>query len=89
MAKRFVLEAEWSGYRSSQRKVVHREVLSHRRDKFEAIKSLRFTDGTLLEVFVRDAKPRERVTPILGYRSLLHDAATKGASGHGIDVMSV
>lgn len=87
MGKRFVLEAEWSGYRSGQRRVCHREVLTRQRERFEAISSIRFTDGTYLDVFVRDVKPRERVQPIKGHTEVLHGAAAKGLSGYGIDVL--
>ena len=88
-ARRFVLEAEWSGYVSRQQHVVHREAFAARpklRKAFEAIQSIRFTDGTLLFVRVRDAKPREKVATKLGYRSVLHGAAARGLTGFGIDV---
>jgi hypothetical protein len=81
MGKRFIVEGEWSGYRSAQRRVVHREVLTHGREGFEQISALVFTDGTTLDVTVRDAKPRERVTQILGYRDALHGAKNKGLKG--------
>jgi hypothetical protein len=84
--KRFVLEATWSGYTSSQRRVCHREVLTHGRERFEAISSIRFTDGTYLYVSVRDALPRERIVPLMGYKTVLHGAAYKGLKGSGIPV---
>jgi len=87
MSNRFVLEAEWSGYHSGQRRVCHREVLTRQREAFEAIKSVRFTDGTYLEVSVRDAEPNERVQEIKSYTEVLHGAAAKGLTGHAIDVM--
>lgn len=87
MAKRFVVEAVWQGYRSGQERVVHREVLTRNRDKYEAIKSVRFTDNTVMYIEVRDAKPRERVKQIKGYTEVIHGAAYKGLSGYGINVL--
>jgi hypothetical protein len=87
MSKRFVLEAEWSGYTSSQRHVVHREVLTRDRERYAAINAVRFTDGTCMYVTVRDAKPREQVIPKLGYSEVLHGAARKGLTG-SVDVLA-
>lgn len=83
--KRFVLEATWRGYDGRPR-VVHREALTVFRDRYAAIQSIVFTDGTLMYVTVRDATPRERLTEIHGYTAVLHGAALKGLSGWGIDV---
>lgn len=88
MGKRFVLEATWSGYRPGQRKVVHRESLTSQRDRFERIVGILFTDGTHLEVSVRDPKPRERVDQILGYKAILHKAAAKNLEGF-LDVTEI
>jgi hypothetical protein len=69
--KRFVLEGEWSGYHSGQQRVVHREVTtSEARLK---ITGIRYTDGTCLYLTARPCKPRERVKPMLSYKSLLDD----------------
>lgn len=73
MAKRFVIEGEWSGYRSSQQRIVHREARTlnkKQQARWAEIRGLRYTDGTHLYVSVREAKPRERIEPMLGYRSL-------------------
>lgn len=80
-ARRFVVEGEWSGYTSGQRRIVHREVLSHSREKYEAISSIVYTDGTCLVLRVRDAKPREKVEQIRGYTSLIRDVITSGLTG--------
>lgn len=79
-AVRFIIEGEWSGYQSSQQRVVHRTVhvaaLSKRlrawADKTHAI---RYTDGTALFISVRDCKPRERVAENHGYTSLIADCS--------------
>lgn len=75
--KRFVIEGEWSGYRSSQQRVVHRQVYPGGRNKLrewaEKTHGIRYTDGTMLYLTVRDCKPRERVKEIRGYTSLIED----------------
>ena len=74
---RFVIEGEWSGYRSSQQRVVHRTV--HKgswkklREWAEQTYAIRYTDGTALCLTVRDCKPRERVQEIHGYDRLIKD----------------
>lgn len=82
--KRYVIEGEWDGYSSSQRRVVHREVLTGSPkyiEKFKALKTFRYTDGTHLSITVREAKPREKVQEILGYKTMIHDAVAWGYSG--------
>jgi hypothetical protein len=78
-SRRFVIEGEWSGYRSSQRQVAHRMVYSAARKKLRAWAeknhAIRYTDGTCLYITVRDCKPRERVQEIRGYESLIEDCA--------------
>lgn len=81
MSGRFVLEGTWSGYTSSQSRAVHREVVSAKRaERLAKLHSIRYTDGTLLLIDVRPAKPRERVEPIRGYTSLIRDAEASGQS---------
>lgn len=87
MSKRFVIEATWSGYRSGQEHVCHREVLTRNRERYEAIHAICFTDGTYMSISVRDAKPRERVVEKLGYSKVIHGAAGKGLTG-SVPVMS-
>lgn len=56
MSERWVVEGVWTGYVSSQMRVVHRDVVS--RKTAEAIRELRlirFTDGTALQLDVRRA----------------------------------
>lgn len=80
-SKRFVVEGTWSGYRISQRKVVHRAVLRPWQAKrVENLHTIEFTDHTYLYVAVRPALPREKVTSILGYSELIDEA---GATGKG------
>jgi hypothetical protein len=67
---RYVLEGTWSGYHSVQRRVVHREVI---RKPIE-LSCIQYTDGTTLQIYVREARPRERVQEINGYGSLIRQA---------------
>lgn len=82
--KRFVIEGEWSGYRSSQQRVVHRTVHagSYRQLRAWADKThaIYYTDGTALYLSVRDVEPRERVKEIHGYDSLIRDCANAGVT---------
>ena len=77
--KRYIIEGTWSGYTSSQERVVHRTV---HRASFKKLRAwvknagaIYYTDGTTLLLSVRDAKPRERVKEIKGYVSLIADCA--------------
>jgi hypothetical protein len=81
MSERWVVEGEWSGYTSSQQRVVHRAVVSAK--TAQAIKdlgSIRFTDGTRLDLSVRRCAPRERVTCINGYGALIADCLSLGVT---------
>lgn len=72
---RFIVEGEWSGYVSSQQRVVHREVISEWRAKrLSKLHGIRYSDGTMLTLFVRRCKPREKVAEVMGYKSLISDA---------------
>lgn len=77
MTTRFIIEGEWSGYRSSQQRVVHRTVHKKSEKKLRAwaekTYGIRYTDGTVLYLRVRDCKPREKVQQIHGYDSLIKD----------------
>ena len=77
---RFVLEGTWSGYRAEQRKVVHREILNVTRAKKHILRCVRYTDGTTLDLTLREAKPRERIVQINGYGKLLREAEATGRS---------
>ena len=83
--KRYVLEGTWSGYTSSQERAVHREVVPGSRKTFLAwirdAFGIRYTDGTMLYLTVRECKPRERVQPINGYKSLIEDCFFYGVTG--------
>lgn len=74
---RYVLEGIWRGYHSSQDRFVHREIVKPSQKKFLAwlreTFHILYTDGTTLELHLRPAKPREKVTAINGYRSLIQD----------------
>ena len=83
---RYVIEGEWTGYVARQQKIVHREVVDDKKvgkafvEKVKALRTIVYTDGTSLYVTVRAAKPREKVDELLGYRSLIRDAARKGGA---------
>lgn len=71
---RFLLEGEWLGYRSSQDKIVHREVITDAKLAAWAMKTygITYTDGTTLRLTCRPTEPRERVTPVdHGYSDLI------------------
>ena len=74
---RFIIEGEWSGYRSSQQRVVHRTVHQPGFKKLlawaEKTHAIAYTDGTQLYIRVRDCKPRERIKELHGYDSLIQD----------------
>jgi hypothetical protein len=78
MPKRFIIEGEWSGYRASQAKIVHREAVTDSK-LIAALKGhygITYTDGTLLLLSIREAKPREVVKPVdHGYGSLIRKCA--------------
>lgn len=82
MNSRWILEGEWSGYTSAQRRIVHRTVYAPSLRKFrewaEKTHALYFTDGTALYLTVRDCKPRERVQEIRGYDRLIGDCQAFG-----------
>jgi hypothetical protein len=77
---RFVLEGEWTGYTSAQRRVAHREVIDERKhgkgfvEKIKALRAIVYTDGTSLLLSVREAKPREQIKILNGYGELVRDA---------------
>ena len=79
MVTRYIIEGTWSGYTSTQTRVVHRTVhpVSAKRLRAwaEKAKAIHYTDGTALFLTVRDCKPRERVKQINGYGSLINDCA--------------
>ena len=77
--KRFIIEGTWSGYSNNQRRVVHRTVHTASYKKLRAwaekTHAIFYSDGTSLDIAVRDTKPRERVKEIRGYVSLISDCA--------------
>ena len=67
---RYILTGEWSGYRSGQRRVCHRTIVKDV-ESYKNLNSIRFSDGTSLDLTIRKCKPRERVQEIHGYDSLI------------------
>lgn len=84
MSTRFIIEGTWSGYTSSQSRVVHRQVHSKAFKKLrawaESVGAIYYTDGTCLMLSVRDCKPRERVQEIKGYTQLIWDCHYAGVN---------
>lgn len=84
---RYVIEGEWSGYHSGQRRIVHREVYqSYRKvspfiESIRAIHAIGYDDGTSLFLTVREAKKREKVQLIHSYSELIRDAVHLGFMG--------
>lgn len=78
MGKRYVLEGEWTGYSSSQQRVVHREVIGAKRAEVFKLTTILYTDGTRLLLRARPCEPRERVQTIQGYTSLIWQAERTG-----------
>lgn len=85
MSSRFVIEGEWTGYTSAQRRVVHRTVHAgtekRLREWVDKTRAIRYSDGTSLVLSVRNCGPRERITEIRGYSTLIancvrHNVAT-------------
>lgn len=80
--QRFVVEGTWSGYRSGQRRVVHRQVVPrYKAAQLCKVTGFRFTDATTLDLSVRLAAPREKVVPILGYPDMIDKAWYKKLEG--------
>ena len=78
---RYVIEGHWRGYRVSQDHCCHREVYSTNRanggpfiETLRKIYQIPFSNGTALQIHVREAKPREKVEVKLGYREMIRDA---------------
>lgn len=81
---RWILEGTWSGYRSGQERVCHRRILKSKQsvEFWESIHAVVFTDGTTMTMQIRECKPREKVTEIHGYDSLLWEFKSKGMTGY-------
>lgn len=79
---RHIYEGKWHGYRREQDRVVYREVLATKAqvDRRSELRTILFTDGTTLEMSMREALPREKVQPLAGYSSLVHDALNHGGT---------
>ena len=75
----FTIEGEWAGYRSSQRRVVHREHTrsKKRAEEIRGLGRIRYSDNTVLVLRVLDGKQGD---PIDGYRSLIADCLLHGVN---------
>ena len=74
----FVVVGTWAGHRGD--KVVHQEVVrdEKKRPRYDAIKSIHYTDGTCLYV---TTYPLMEPPIKLGYKELLDSAIAKGKTG--------
>lgn len=72
--KRYVVEGMWSGYRSSQTRICHRTVTRY--PEWFKVHTIRFTDGTTLDITVRPCLLREKIKTIDGYSDLIQEANT-------------
>ena len=77
--ERYVIEGEWSGYKSSQRRICHRKVTTIP-DYYRGLTSIRFTDDTTLDLRILKCNPREKVSEIDGYTSLIDKCIVKGVN---------
>ena len=87
---RYILEGAWSGYTSAQTRVVHREVIKTEKgyQRVKDFSGIRYPDGTRFDVFIRPAKPREKVQEIRGYPSFTEWARCYAVKGYH-DVQAV
>lgn len=72
MKNKWYVEGTWSGYTGSQSKVCHRDYVSNP-EEIKIINSIRFTDGTRLDLEVKERKPREKIEIIKGYNDLIDE----------------
>ena len=81
--KTWMIEGTWSGYKSSQRRVVHREYTQNikRAEAISKLHSIGYTDNTWLYLAVTDATGqhwRKRPPVIHGYGSLIDQCLDTG-----------
>lgn len=72
--KRYEIIGIWSGYNSGQRRIVHREYTTNKNfvKGVSKLGNIYFSDGTALEIEVRQLKYRERKEKeINGYNELI------------------
>lgn len=80
---RWIIEGTWSGYTSSQSRVVHRRVTSRKAQAefWKKLHGITYTDGTSLFLSTRETKPREKVKELHGYDELVRDCERFQLSG--------
>lgn len=79
----FMIEGTWSGYRSEQSHVAHRDYLPNSRkafaEKVKTLGSITFGDGTHLHLTVTEVKSRS-LPAKLGYVKLIEDCVYAGVN---------
>lgn len=81
--KRYEITGEWSGYNSSQRRIVHRECTTNKAfvEKIKELGRIYYTDGTSLVLRVRELAYRERKQKdIKTYSSLIGKCIAQGTN---------
>lgn len=91
MATRWIVECVWSGYRSSQERACHREVIRRPKlaENLSRVTAIVFTDGTQMSVSVRACQPREKVKEILGYKRVIGDLMYMKDPPSRINIMDI
>jgi hypothetical protein len=80
---RYEITGTWSGYSSGQRRVVHREYTTDKKfaDNVKELGSIRYSDGTWLDLSVRQMEYREKKQQVmLSYYDLIRKCILKGVS---------
>lgn len=73
---RWLIEGEWSGYQSSQQRIVHREITDNEKlaRAIEKQYGIRYSDGTMLFLRVREMRKGERAQDLRNsYGALIRD----------------
>ena len=78
----YMIEGEWTGYSSSQRRVAHRHYtnLPKEIEWVEKTYGIRYTDGTMLLLTATPVTGRKRLPVIDGYGSLIGDCRFYGVN---------
>lgn len=77
----WMIEGEWSGYTSAQRRVCHRHYTTSRKEVESILAigyAIRFGDGTCLVLDVKEVKGRKKLPVIDGYGDLIRDCRMAG-----------
>ena len=78
----WIIEGTWSGYKSSQSRIVHREYTKSkaRAEGVAKLGAIYYTDGTALYLRVAVHRGRKAAPPIAGYSGLIDDCLRHGVN---------